>query len=254
MAVNKIIDSGKSFDWGNTSKAYAKYRDIYPPFLYDKLREFGVSADGTSWLDLGTGTGILPLNLYNPKADITGADISAQQIFFAQSAAAEKGYNISFIVSPAENLPFPDNSFDVICAAQCFWYFEKEKTRAEIKRLIKPNGKFIKIVLDWAYDDEISAKSITLVKKHNPLWEPQGLATEDMFDDLFEGRKTEIYSLKLAFERENWHGRMCACRGTLASMDAETFKKWSEEHIKMLENYPEKFEMAHKLYISIFEF
>ena len=24
------IDNGKSFDWGNTSKDYAKYRDIYP--------------------------------------------------------------------------------------------------------------------------------------------------------------------------------------------------------------------------------
>lgn len=253
MAVNKKIDSGKAFEWGNTSKAYAKYRDIYPPFLYDKLRGIGVSADGTSWLDLGTGTGILPINLYNPNADITGTDISAEQISFAKKVAAEKGHNINFLVSPAENLPFPDNAFNTITAAQCFWYFEREKARAEIKRLIKPNGKFIKILLDWAYDDEISAKSIALVKKYNPLWEPQGLAAEDMFDDLFEGRKTEIYSLKLAFNRANWHGRMCACRGTLGEVDGETFKKWSAEHIKMLETYPEKLEIEHKLYISIFE-
>ena len=28
------IDNGKNFDWGNTSKDYAKYRDIYPDEFY----------------------------------------------------------------------------------------------------------------------------------------------------------------------------------------------------------------------------
>lgn len=156
MAVNKRIDSGNAFDWGNTSEEYAKYRDIYPPFLYEKLREVGVAADGTSWLDLGTGTGILPINLYNPNAGITGTDISAEQISFAKKVAAEKGHNINFLVSPAENLPFPDNGFNTITAAQCFWYFDKEKVKKEISRLIKPNGKFIKILLDWDYRDALT--------------------------------------------------------------------------------------------------
>ena len=28
------IDAGKAFDWGRTSKEYAKYRDIYPEEFY----------------------------------------------------------------------------------------------------------------------------------------------------------------------------------------------------------------------------
>lgn len=60
MIVNERFDNGKSFDWGLTSEDYAKYRDIYPYELYKRLRELGVAKDGTSWLDLGTGTGILP--------------------------------------------------------------------------------------------------------------------------------------------------------------------------------------------------
>lgn len=254
MAANKKVDSGKAFNWGNTSEKYAKYRDIYPPFLYKKLLELGVAADGTAWLDIGTGTGILPINLYNPNALIYGADISKEQITFAKKAAAEREYNIGFTVSPAESLPFPDKRFDSITAVQCFWYFEREKAKKEISRLLKPNGKFIKILLDWDYGDKLASESIALIKKYNPFWQPEGLAEEDMFDDLFEGRKTEIHNLKLAFTRENWHGRMCACRGTLGSMDGETFKKWSAEHIKMLETYPDHFEIEHKLYISLFEF
>ena len=31
------IDAGKAFDWGRTSKEYAKYRDIYPKEFYQKI-------------------------------------------------------------------------------------------------------------------------------------------------------------------------------------------------------------------------
>ena len=31
------IDNGKTFDWGNTSKDYAKYRDIYPDEFYQSI-------------------------------------------------------------------------------------------------------------------------------------------------------------------------------------------------------------------------
>ena len=45
---------------------------------------------------------------------------------------------------------------------------------------------------------------------------------------------------------------MCACRGTLASMDKETFTKWDKKHIKILSAYPEKFTIKHKAYITYF--
>ena len=92
------IDGGQQFDFGKTSEAYSKYRDIYPEKLYTVLKNLGVAADGSSWLDLGTGTGILPKNLYNPKAEIIGADISAQQIAFAKSYAEKNDMNIKYIV------------------------------------------------------------------------------------------------------------------------------------------------------------
>lgn len=70
MLINEKFDNGKAFDWGLTSEDYAKYRYIYPDELYKRLKELGIAADGTAWLDLGTGTGILPQNLYNKKADL----------------------------------------------------------------------------------------------------------------------------------------------------------------------------------------
>ena len=249
---NKNIDDGKEFDWGNTSEKYAQYRDIYPKELYDRLRALGVGFDGTAWLDLGTGTGILPQNLYNPHADITAVDISAEQINFAKQNAQKNNQRINFITAPAENTRLPDNSFDCITAAQCFGYFDREVIKTEISRLIRKNGIFIKVFIDWCLDDEIAAKSIDLVKKYNSKWSAEN-GFEDVYDDLFEGRVTEYFYAEIPFTRESWHGRMCACRGTLASMDEKQFESWSTAHIKMLAGYPERFTVKHKIYISYFK-
>lgn len=135
------IDNGNAFDFGKTSAEYAKYRDIYPKELYDKLYEIGIGHKGCLWLDIGTGTGVLPLNLYSYGSDIKAIDISESQIAAAKILAAKKGAdNIEFSVSPAEETSFEDNSFDCITAAQCFWYFDREKIISEIKRLLNAWG------------------------------------------------------------------------------------------------------------------
>ena len=246
------IDHGNAFDFGRTSAEYAKYRDIYPAELYDRLRALGVAADGTSWLDLGTGTGVLPKNLYNPNASITGADISAEQIAFARKEAAENGWKIRYLVAPAENTGLPDRSFDAITAAQCFWYFDREAMLQELRRLLIPGGIFIKIVMDWDLTDPIAARSIALVQELNPEWTGGKGVGNDIFDDLFPGRVTETFASDIPFTRESWHGRMCACRGTLASMEADFFALWEKKHRKLLSRCPVRFTIKHTVYISYF--
>ena len=72
---NSSIDAGKAFDWGRTSKEYARYRDIYPGEFYQKIIDRGLCVSGQKVLDLGTGTGVLPRNLYRFSAKWTGTDI-----------------------------------------------------------------------------------------------------------------------------------------------------------------------------------
>ena len=69
MISDKRIDSGKAFDWGRTSKEYAKYRDIYPKEFYDRIVKRNLCVKGQKVLDLGTGTGVLPRNMYQYGAE-----------------------------------------------------------------------------------------------------------------------------------------------------------------------------------------
>lgn len=247
----KNIDNGNSFDFGKTSAEYARYRDIYPKLMYEKLTALGVGTDGSNWLDIGTGTGVIPLNLYSNGANITGIDISAEQIKTAKKSAAEKHIgNVNFIVSPAEATPFADNSFDCITAAQCFWYFDKDKAITEIKRIIRHGGTFIKIYMSYTLDDEIAKKSHELVKTMNRNWTPGASGAKDIYNHPFENGNIDIFECYLPFTRESWHGRMLACRGTMASMDKKTLAEWNEQHNKLLLNYPETFEIKHKVYIA----
>lgn len=247
------IDNGNAFDFGKISAEYAKYRDIYPKELYDKLYEIGIGQKDCSWLDIGTGTGVLPLNLYSYGADIKAIDISESQIAAAKFLAAEKGVdNIVFSVSPAEETPFENNSFDCITAAQCFWYFDRKKIIKEIKRLLKPNGVFVKIYMSYTLDDEIAKKSHELVKKINTNWTPGASGSKDMYNHPFENGQLDIFECKLPFTRESWHGRMLACRGTKASMDKETLDKWEKAHLELLSEYPKEFKINHKIYTATY--
>ena len=124
---NEKIDSGKASDWGKTSADYARYRDIYPQVFYEKVIERNLCLNRQKVLDIGTGTGVLPRNMYRYGAKWTGTDISEKQVAEAQRMSAELNQDIQYYAAATEELAFADHSFDVITACQCFWYFDHKK-------------------------------------------------------------------------------------------------------------------------------
>lgn len=98
MIKKAEIDNGRGFDWGRTSQDYAKYRDIYPHEFYQKILDMGACVKGQRVLDMGTGTGVLPRNLYPYGAAFTGIDISENQIQQAILLAGEQRAEIDFFV------------------------------------------------------------------------------------------------------------------------------------------------------------
>ena len=246
------IDDGKAFDWGRTSKDYAKYRDIYPEIFYKKIVDRGLCIEGQSVLDLGTGTGVVPRNMYKYGARWTGTDISPEQIEQAKRLADEAGMKIDFLAVPTEKLDFPKESFDVITACQCFWYFDHERVMPKLAELLKPNGKLVILYMAWLpFEDKIAGESEKLVLKYSPKWSGAGQTRRpnwvpDVAYKNFEMVEHEEYDIMVPFTKETWHGRMKACRGVGASLSGEELASWEEEHKKLLDEIaPEKFEIKH---------
>ena len=217
LIKDENIDKGKAFDWGQTSADYAKYRDIYPKEFYDKIVERGLCKAGQKVLDLGTGTGVLPRNLYGYGASWTAAYISKEQIEQAKILSA--GKNIEYLVSATEDLRFPDGTFDVITACQCFWYFKHEKAAPNLHKILKNCGRILVLYMAWLpFEDKIAGASENLVLKYSPDWSGaretiHPIQIPEIYSEYFELVRHEEFPLKVHFTRESWNGRLKACRG-----------------------------------------
>ena len=244
------IDLGNEFDWGKASKDYAKYRDIYPAEFYQKILDLGYCKDNQNILDLATGTGVLPRNMYKHGGKWTGVDIAKNQIKYAK--VLSNNLDINYIVSPVETLDFEENTFDVITACQCFMYFDKNIIIPKLHKWLKPNGHLLIMFMDWLpYESDIAYKSEKLVLKYNPTWSGKGtnrheIETPDWLADMFTVSNKIAFDIDVNFTRETWHGRIKACRGIgTGALSEEEIAKWETEHKAMLSSYPDKFTIPH---------
>lgn len=260
MIQKKEIDSGTGFDWGRASEDYAKYRDIYPGEFYQRLLDRGVGISGQDVLDIGTGTGVIPRNLYSHGAKFTGIDISWKQIEQAKKLAAANHMDICFLCTPAEEVPFLPGSFDAVTAFQCFTYFEHEVLAPKISELLRQNGKFAVMYMAWLpQEDEIAGKSEELVLKYHPLWTGcnetrHKIQVPQTYKEYFDVESEEVFDLEVPFTRETWNGRMKACRGIGAALPEEEVAAFEKEHMSLLrQTAPQEFHVLHYAAVTVLQ-
>ncbi len=102
-------------------------------------------------LDLGCGTGSTTLMLKQafPEAEVIGVDLSPYMLFMADCKAQQAGLQLQFIHGNAEQIDFPDASFDLVTAALLFHETPPAVTQAILKeayRLLTTGGQVL--VLD----------------------------------------------------------------------------------------------------------
>lgn len=260
LITNKKIDGGKAFDWGRTSEDYAKFRDIYPDEFYQKITDLGLCVKGQDVLDIGTGTGVLPRNMFRYGANWTGTDISPEQIAQAERLSQEAGMKISYFAVPTEELAFPPESFDVITACQCFWYFDHEQLMPRLYHILKPNGVILVLYMAWLpFEDAIAGESEQVVLKYNPTWSGAGetmhpIEIPPCYANKFTVTDHEEYLLSVPFSQESWHGRMKACRGVGASLSDKELQAWEQEHRQLLSAIaPPTFTIRHYAALAVLQ-
>lgn len=89
-------------------------------------------------VDVGCGTGMSTRALLPVAAAITGTDLSLEML-----SQAEPDPRIEYLQAPAESLPFPDGSIDLLTVCKAFHWFDQPRFLGEAARVLSPDGKLV---------------------------------------------------------------------------------------------------------------
>ena len=102
------------------------------------------------WLDIGCGTGAFTEQVIRDcaPAAVIGIDPSADQLAFAEKRAGLA--MAEFRVGDAQDLPFPDSSFDMAVMALVVHFVpDPARAVAEMARVLRPGGRAVAYVWDY---------------------------------------------------------------------------------------------------------
>lgn len=121
---------------------------LVPPEMHPLIREWCGLKDGMNVLDVGCGTGYFTRLLAEggKKVTVTGLDLEKPFIEFAKRRAAHFDPPITFIEGDALNLPFGDETFDLV-VSHTFLTSVPDPVRAmdEMKRVTRPGGRIASV-------------------------------------------------------------------------------------------------------------
>lgn len=122
---------------------HAKYSTNKEPFGDWIVSHYAIPA-GAKVLELGCGTGSMWVNYLHLVADaeLTLTDFSAGMLETARKNLPAQ-HNLSFQVVDIQDIPFPDDSFDVVIANMMLYHVpDLHRGLAEVRRVLKSGGSF----------------------------------------------------------------------------------------------------------------
>lgn len=101
--------------------------------------------DGKHLLDLGCGQGANALRFARHGARVQAVDLSAGMVEATHAGAAAAGLagQVDAQQMSAEELRFPDHSFDLVFGHSVLHHTDLAITRSEIRRVLKPGGRAV---------------------------------------------------------------------------------------------------------------
>lgn len=146
--------------WNLVAGGYAQTTmQILAQYAEDAIAHAGVKP-GATVLDVACGPGTLALMVAEKAEFVHGIDFSGEMLSIFKQRAANAGLdNIGFHHGDAQNLPYPDGTFDAAFSMFGLMFFpDRGKGFSEIHRTLKPGGSIC--VTSWGPVDQSPAMSI----------------------------------------------------------------------------------------------
>jgi len=182
-----VLDRGWSYDlmgwFCDTFLFHGQMRE-----LRQRTANLAGIQPGEQALDVGCGTGTLAMEAQSRvgrAGRVTGVDPGPQQIARARSKAARRRVPIEFQVGIIEQLPFPDQTFDVVLSTLMMHHLPaplKRRGLAEIARVLKPGGRLV--IADFKRRQERQGQAARFHAGGSSMQDLAALITDAGFDHL----------------------------------------------------------------------
>jgi ubiquinone/menaquinone biosynthesis C-methylase UbiE len=192
--------------------SFAPTQVFTTPVAANLVRFAGVKP-GEEVLDIGTGTGVVAITAARAGAHVTAIDLTPVLVEHARENSKVAGVDVAWHEGDAEDLPFPDASFDVVISQFGHMFAPRpDVAMAEIRRVLKPSGRVA--FTTWP-PDRLVGGTFALVGRHMPppppgaspppQWGDQAIITERLAqgfsEPVFERGVMPISALSLGHYR-----------------------------------------------------
>ncbi|MFE7409138.1 class I SAM-dependent methyltransferase [Streptomyces laurentii] len=113
-------------------------------------------------LDVACGTGLVSRLFAGRVAEVTGVDITPEM------AEQARPHLDRLVISPAEDLPFPDGTFDIVVCRQGIQFMTLPDAVASMVRVLKPGGRIVLVNL-CAYGPLDRDEYFEVLRLRNPV-------------------------------------------------------------------------------------
>jgi ubiquinone/menaquinone biosynthesis C-methylase UbiE len=173
---------------------FAKYME---PGALEILASWQIQP-GSKLLDVGCGAGQITIPAARAGIHATGVDIATNSLEQARARATSEGLKVQFDEGDAEQLPYPDASFDtVVSLVGAMFAPRPERVASEMTRVCRPGGRIL--MVNWTASGFVG-QMFKAIAKHVPpapgipsvmLWGDEATVRERLKDGIKELRLTK---------------------------------------------------------------
>ncbi|MBB5938753.1 bifunctional 2-polyprenyl-6-hydroxyphenol methylase/3-demethylubiquinol 3-O-methyltransferase UbiG [Streptomyces zagrosensis] len=196
---NDVYDN---LSWWDDNQPFATLEAFTPPrfdYFHDVLtNRLRLDLTGLRVLDIGCGGGLLAERFAQTGAHITGVDPSGPSLESAAEHAREQGLDIQYQQGFAEELKFPDASFDLVyCCDTLEHVTDTNRAISEAVRVLKPGGYYLYDTINRTFRSRLG-----MIKMAQD-WKPVRFAPKDLHDYKSFIKPAELHALFRAHGLDN---------------------------------------------------